>query len=115
MPNFDEARALDHRWPDIHGHHRPDFAVQTDRAMTAEERRVWFHERTEEFKRHGMTWAQHSVDDADDPKITLFEGWIVRPKKQPPPKFRLLSEMQRASERGEQLPSLGRVVTRIQH
>ena len=69
----------------------PDFVAQTAEPMTRDERLAWFQERNREFKERGATWAQYSVDDADNPKIALFEGWLVRPKEQPAPHFQMMA------------------------
>ena len=65
----------------------PDFAAQNGEPMTGKERQKWFQARAAEMKDQGATWLQMAVDDADNPTITLIEGWRQRPTKQPAPLF----------------------------
>ena len=69
----------------------PDFVAQSAELMAVDRAMVWFRERTEEMASKGATWVQQSVDDADNPKIRLVEGWRVRPKDQPSPHFQMTS------------------------
>lgn len=68
---------------------KPDFVAQSAELMTGNQRREWFQARAVEFKEQGATWLQFSVDDADNPKIALIEGWRARPKVQPAPHFQM--------------------------
>lgn len=67
----------------------PDFVAQTAELISGDERRAWFKARTDEFRKQGATWMQVAVDDTDDPKVTLAEGWRLRPKEQPKPHFQM--------------------------
>ncbi len=67
----------------------PDFVAQSAEITTWKEAREWFHARMFEMQEQGATWYQQSVDDPDNPKIRLVEGWKVKPKKQPSPHFQM--------------------------
>ncbi len=60
----------------------PDFIAQSGEPMTADEARAWFRERGREMHEQGATWFQYSVDDVDEPKLHLVEGWRQQPKEQ---------------------------------
>lgn len=67
----------------------PDFLAQSGEPMTPDVRQDWYKIRAKEMQEKGATWFQYSVDDADNPEITLIEGWKDRPAHQPPPHFQI--------------------------
>lgn len=67
----------------------PDFSRQTAEPMTAREGSAWFRKAADSMTACGATWFQFSIDDADNPKISLIEGWRERPDPQPSPHFHL--------------------------
>lgn len=68
----------------------PEFLAQTAEPMTGVERQAWFRARAVEANERGLYWARYSVDDADDPKITLIECWRECPDDHGEPRFQLV-------------------------
>ena len=70
---------------------KPDFSAQTGDSMTAQGRREWSKARVEAMKKMGATWFRFSVDDEDNPKVSLVEGWRIRPEGEPKPEFHIVA------------------------
>lgn len=68
---------------------KPEYLRQTAERMTTAERRQWFQTCNDEAKDEGITWMRFSVDDANNPKIALVEGWNVQPEEEGPIRFQL--------------------------
>ena len=58
---------------------KPEFVAQSAEPMTDAGRREWFLERAAEFQILGATFFQYSVNDIENPRILLVEGWRGKP------------------------------------
>ena len=70
----------------------PDFWAQTAEPMTDEERHAWIRHACMEAKDQGCIEVRAAMDDADNPKIVLVEGWKIRVHEWPEPSFHFTAD-----------------------
>lgn len=91
-----ETPAIDLAW-EIAGEHgytlvplplkanAPNFAAQTGEPKTQKDRSYWMETQHHLMKKRRITWCRFTLDE--ERGIMLAEGWVTRPKVEPPAAF----------------------------
>jgi hypothetical protein len=65
----------------------PAFVAQTGEAKSCVDRRAWIEAAARAARAQGCTFCRATYDTARE--LTLLEGWLTRPERQPEPHFQL--------------------------